>query len=134
MVIFIKTFFFFLFMATTMAYGSSWAGVISELHLRPIPQPKKDHIRATSATYTTACSNAGSLTHWARPGVEPASSQRQHQVLNLLSLSGNSFIRNFIYLVIRDKLIFPLLFCFWIDFWEEIIKVIKQLLNKLLNY
>ena len=27
-----------------------------------------------SATYTTALSNAGSLTHWARPGIEPASS------------------------------------------------------------
>ena len=30
---------------------------------------------ATSATYTTAHSNAGSLTHQARPGVEPASSR-----------------------------------------------------------
>jgi len=27
-----------------------------------------------SATYTTANSNAGSLSHWARPGIEPASS------------------------------------------------------------
>ena len=31
-------------------------------------------IRATSATYTTAHSNAGSLTHWAGPGIEPATS------------------------------------------------------------
>ena len=28
----------------------------------------------TSATYTTAHSNAGSLTHWARPGIKPESS------------------------------------------------------------
>ena len=27
-----------------------------------------------SATYTTAHGNAGSLTHWARPGIEPATS------------------------------------------------------------
>ena len=28
--------------------------------------------RATSVTYTTACSNARYLTHWARPEIEPA--------------------------------------------------------------
>ena len=31
-------------------------------------------IRPASATYTTAHSNAGSLTHWVRPGIEPTSS------------------------------------------------------------
>ena len=31
-------------------------------------------IRATSATYTTAHSNAGPLTHWVRPGIEPKTS------------------------------------------------------------
>jgi len=30
--------------------------------------------RAVSATYTTANGNIGSLTHWARPGIEPATS------------------------------------------------------------
>ena len=40
-----------------------------------------------SYTYT---SNAGSLTHCARPGVEPASSQTLFWVLNLLSHHGNS--------------------------------------------
>jgi len=38
------------------------------------PQPQQHQIRATSATYTTAHSNARSLTHGARPGIEPASS------------------------------------------------------------
>ena len=33
----------------------------SELKLRPTPQPW--HIQATSATYTAACRNTGSLTH-----------------------------------------------------------------------
>ena len=39
-------------------------------------------------TRTAACSNAGSLTHRARSGIEPTSSQRQRGVLNLLSHSG----------------------------------------------
>ena len=40
---------------------------------------------AAAATYASACSNARSLTHWARPGIKPKCSQTQHQVLNLLS-------------------------------------------------
>ena len=39
-----------------------------------MPQPQQRRIRAMSATYTTAHGNAGSLTPWARPGIEPASS------------------------------------------------------------
>ena len=39
----------------------------------------------------TACGNAGSLTHWARPGLKPASSKRLYWVPNLLSHKGNSF-------------------------------------------
>ena len=52
----------FIFMATPAAYGNSWAGVESEWHLRPMPQPQQHRTRAASATYTTACGNAGSLT------------------------------------------------------------------------
>ena len=36
------------------------------------PQPQHCQIWATSVTYTTANGNAGSLTLWARPGIEPA--------------------------------------------------------------
>ena len=50
-------------------------GVKLELQLRPMPQPRQRQIQATSAIYTAACGNAGSLTHWARPGIEPASSR-----------------------------------------------------------
>ena len=45
-------------------------GVESE----PMPQPQQCQIRAESVTYTTAHGNARSLTHRARPGIEPATS------------------------------------------------------------
>ena len=51
----------------------SSVGVELELQLRPTPQQQQHRILAVSVTYTTAHSNAGSLTHWARPGVEPSS-------------------------------------------------------------
>ena len=63
-------------------------GVELELQLRPLPQPQQCQIWAASVTYTAACSNAGSLTHWVRPGMEPTSSWTLCQVLNLLSHEG----------------------------------------------
>ena len=59
---------------------------------QPTPQPQQCQIPATAATYNTVCSNAGSLTHWARPGIQPTYSQIPHQVLNMLSHSWNSHI------------------------------------------
>ena len=41
--------------------------------LRPTPKPQHRRIRATTATCTPAHSNTRSLTHWARPGIEPVS-------------------------------------------------------------
>ena len=43
-------------------------GSIQSCCCRPTPQPQQSQIWAASATYTTALGNAGSLTHWARPG------------------------------------------------------------------
>ena len=37
-------------------------------------EPQQYRIRAIPATRTTAHSNAGSLTHWVRPGIKPTSS------------------------------------------------------------
>ena len=37
-----------------------------------MPEPQQRQIRAVSVTYTTVHGNAGSLTHWARPGIKPA--------------------------------------------------------------
>ena len=39
-----------------------------------MPEPQQCGIRAASATYITAHGNPRSLTHWARPGTEPATS------------------------------------------------------------
>ena len=49
-------------------------------------------IRAVFATHTTSCGNARSLTHWARPGIQPTSSQTPCQILNLMSYNGNSLL------------------------------------------
>ena len=38
------------------------------------PQPQQCQSQSASVTYTTAHSNMGSLTHWARSGIEPISS------------------------------------------------------------
>ena len=50
--------------------GSNW----SHSPCRPTPQPQQHRIWAMSATCTIAHSNTRSLTHWARPGIEPVSS------------------------------------------------------------
>ena len=57
-------FFFLLFKVAPMAYGSS----------QTAPQPQQLRIQTESVSYTTAHGNAGSLTHWVRPGIEPATS------------------------------------------------------------
>ena len=85
---------FFLFTAAPAAYGGSqawgWIRAAAEAYATATAMP----IRAASATYTTTCGNAGSLTHQARPGTKPASSQRPCWVLNLLSHNRNSWAEN----------------------------------------
>ena len=46
--------------------GSNW-----NYSCWPTPGPQQRGIQATSATYTTTHGNAGSSTHWAKPGVKP---------------------------------------------------------------
>ena len=64
-------------------------GVESEMESEM--QPRQRWIQATSATEAAACGNARSLTHWAGPGTEPASSRIPYLVLNSLSHKGNSY-------------------------------------------
>ena len=70
--------FFWLFRATPVAYGSSQARELPNwsCSCQLTPQPEPHRIRDTSATYTSAHSNAGSFTHGVRPGIEPATSWR----------------------------------------------------------
>ena len=72
-----KITFFWPFGAIPVAYQGSQArgqiGAVTSLE-QPIPQPQQSQIWAMSMTCTTVHSNAGSLTHWVRPGIKPASS------------------------------------------------------------
>ena len=54
--------------------------------------PDPSHV---PATYAAACSNIRSLTHRARPGIEPSSSQTLWQAINPLSHKGNSIVSDY---------------------------------------
>ena len=81
--------FFFLSMATPVEYGSSWArgkiGATAEAYVTAMTTPDPSHV---PATFTIACSSAKSLTHWARPGMEHASSWTQCWVLYCRVMKG----------------------------------------------
>ena len=81
--------FFFLFMGTSITYGSSQTRNRS-CSFWPRSQPQQHGIQAASVTYTAACGNAGPLTHGTWAGIEPTSSWKLCQVLNPLSHNGNS--------------------------------------------
>jgi len=89
--------FFLLFRAAPVAYGelnrscSCW----------PMPQPQQHQIWTLSATYTTAHSNTKSLTHWARPGIEPASSWMLVRFINRWAMTGTPaklYIHKFVFI------------------------------------
>ena len=82
-------------MAAPVAYRNSQVTGQIAVRCQPTPQLWQHWIWTTSVTYTAACSNARSLTHWVRPGLQPASLQRLHWVLNAQSHNGNSKILYF---------------------------------------
>ena len=71
----LEIFFFFSFWGCTpgkwkfLGKESNWS-----LSCQSKPQWEQCQIQAISVTYTTAHGNTRSLTHWARPGIEPTSS------------------------------------------------------------
>ena len=68
--------FFCLFRAAPVGYGGSQArGPIGTVAAGVMPEPQQCRIRAVSVTCTTVHGNAGSLTHWERPGMEPSPSR-----------------------------------------------------------
>ena len=61
-----------------------------------MPQSQQVGIQAASPTYTTAHGNAGSLTPWARPGIEPTSSWFLVRFVNHWTMKGTSvFLTSF---------------------------------------
>ena len=56
-------------------------GVRSELQLQTYATATAIPIQAMSATFAAAQGNARSLTHWVKPGIEPASLWRQVKFL-----------------------------------------------------
>ena len=82
-----------LFTAAPTAYGKSQArGQIGAAAATPKPQQHQIWVASVTCAIAVACGKAGSLIHWARPGIECATSQRQCQVLNRLSHNENSYV------------------------------------------
>ena len=72
LVFFLYFYFYFVFIGLHLWHMEVLRlGVQLELLPWPMPQPQQRQIWATSAIYTIACGNTGSLNHWARPGIEP---------------------------------------------------------------
>ena len=68
-------FYFFVFSrATPEAYGDSHVRGLIGAVAAGLRQNHSNLGSKPSETYTTAHGNAGSLTHWARPGIEPSTS------------------------------------------------------------
>ena len=67
-------FLFLLFRATPTASGSSQARGPIGATASGLYHSHSNVRSELSWTYTTACSNTESLTHWARPGIKPATS------------------------------------------------------------
>ena len=91
-------------------------------------EPQQHEIQATSATYTTAHGNGRSLTsHWAKPGLEPATSWFLVRFINHCATKGTPdnilffFFFNF-YLLLLDLLPWTLtlfLDYFYISLFQE---------------
>ena len=72
-------------------------GLNQRYSCRPTLPPQQHRIWAASVTYTTACNNARSLTHWARPGTYHIAHVLMDTsgVLHPLSHNGNSLVIHF---------------------------------------
>ena len=57
-----------------------------------MPEPQQCQIWAMSVTHTTAHSNAGSLTHWVKPRIKPATSWFLVRFINHCTMTGTPVI------------------------------------------
>ena len=87
---------FICFRAAPATFGSSqargWIGIAAA----GLCHGQKQHqIRAASTTYTAACSNSSSLTHWVRSRIEPTSSWIPVGFLFHWTTTGTPYSSNF---------------------------------------
>jgi len=82
-------FFFFFFSLSGSIWRFPGQGSNRSYSQQPMPEPQQCQIQAASATYTIAHSNAGSLTHWAGPGIEPTTSWFLVGFVNHWATTGN---------------------------------------------
>ena len=78
------------------------------------PMPWQCRIRAMSAIYTTAHSNAGYIIHWWRPGIKPTSSWFLIGFVNHWSLKGTPLL---IFFIGSSVLPFSY-YTYWIRIWS----------------
>ena len=106
------SFLFFVFLlflwAASVAHGGSQArGSNRSCSRWPTPEPQQRRIRAASATYTTAHGKAGSLTHWARAGIEPATPWFLVGFLNHCATTGTPSLLSWVIITLQES---PILF------------------------
>ena len=104
-----------------LSLGLKWRALCSRQHTL---HPQQHVIRVASGTYTTACSNTRSLTHWAGPGIKPAS-WALCQVLSPLGHNGNSC--SYLTVLIFCALLFTwVAFGIWGSIWYFLYKCYGQ--------
>ena len=94
---FFLSFVFCLFRAALSAYGGSQTrgqiGAIAAGLRHSYNNASSE--QATPVTYATAHSNSRSLTHWERPGIEPASSWILVRFVNHWAITGTPWVHLF---------------------------------------
>ena len=83
-------FWLFLLFTGKQIFGTSSFFFFLFFFLRP-QRVAHESSQAVFATYTTACCNTWTLTHWVRPGIKPPSSQTLWWVLHSLSHNRSSW-------------------------------------------
>ena len=98
-----------LFRATPVAFRGSQARGLIRATAAGLWQPQQVGIQASSTTYATADGNAGSLTRWATPGMQPATPW---------------FPVGFVSAA-HDRI--PKRACFWLLLWNKIRAILEQI-------
>ena len=105
-------------------------GPIGAIAAPPTPQPQQQGIWAVSSTYTTT--HAGSLTHWARPGIELSSARMLVRFVNCWAMMGTpAYVEQTLYsgINLTWSWCVILLICCWIWF-TSILRIFACMFNR----